>query len=182
MSNTMSVVTGKKFKAFLNNEKIDIHYCRFVAMANDIYDASFYSKDNKHPAQTLYNRALTNYSKIKNKPVYFMSYPYDGVDWVGAVIHKVPDDFEGTFDEYDLDNFEVVGTLLKDRNKRVVEQDLVVIEKIRRNKEFNEIANGTLTIFFSENKNDLKSPAKYIEHLENKDKESEQYITRGHGL
>ena len=30
MSNTMSVVTGKKFKAVLNDEKIDIHYCRFV--------------------------------------------------------------------------------------------------------------------------------------------------------
>ena len=182
MSNTMSVVTGKKFKAILNNEKIDIHYCRFVAMANDIYDVSFFPENNRNSARTLYKRALANFSKIKNKPTYFMAYPYDGVDWVGAVIYKVTDDFDGTFDDYDLEKFEVVGTLLQDSNKRIVEQDLVVIEKIRRNKEFNKITDGKLTIFFTEDRNDLNSPQKYIEYLENKDREADQYITRGHGV
>ena len=44
MTNTVTVITARKFKGNMNGEKIDINYCRFVAMANDVYDTLRYDE------------------------------------------------------------------------------------------------------------------------------------------
>lgn len=184
MSNTITVVTAKTFKAVLNGDKIDVNYCRFVAMANDVYDTLRYNENNR--STSLYKRAINGYKKIVNKPKYFMAYPYDGKDWEGAVVYKTPeimrnDDFDGTFDDYDLEDVEIIGTLIKEGNKKVIETDLIVIEKIRRSKEAENIESGRATIYFTDNEDDLRNPAKYIEHLEERDNREGKFITRGHG-
>jgi len=183
MSNTMTAISAKTFRAVINGKKVDVHYCRFVAMANDIYDTLRYGDHNR--ATNLYERAISGYERMIKEPKYMMPYPYypcESNDWKGSAIYEVPEDFNGTFDEYDQEKFNVIGTLVEDGNKKKIETDLVLIEKIRRTKEVEKIKNGSSIIYFTKNEADLKKPEKYLKHLEEKDEKNGEFVTRGHGL
>jgi len=173
MSNTISAITPTFFEASLNGEIVKVFNCKFLALQNQEDDA-----------KKKIMSAIKKFESIDEQPVYFMEYPWKKSYSKGAVVHKVKNgsEFDGILHENDMNGFEIVGTILKNKKVVLIETDLVAVEKLRRKKESESMKKGNLTIIFSENADDCKNPDKYLDFLEKRDQSFSEYITRGHGL
>lgn len=186
MSNTISgILNSKKFNLKLNNETLVVGVSTFICMANDFHSGSSWG-GNMNKVRSMVERRSNSFIRTENKVKYFIwgSKDIKKDDIIGYPVYKCPEGFDGIHDEYDLDGkYEVIGTILKEENgKSYIETDLEVIEKFRRNKEYQKMENGKLTIYFSDNSADNKNPLKYQEYLEQKDKAANAMICRGHGV
>lgn len=181
MSNTIYGITAKKIKATLNGAPIEIRLGTFVCMANDL--EGWGDSKWKSRAQRLCSQRETNYAKVPDAKFFTDHVNIEkGVnDLLGSLIKSVPENYNGTHDEYYFDNHEsTVGTLLKDaNNKWYIETDLQIIECIRRSQDKQKMEAGRLSYMSEVGSNwELRKA-----QLEEEDAKSETgMITRGHGL
>lgn len=182
MSNTFSGMVAKTFNVTLNDTPVVMGLTNFVCMANDYFDGSSWGGSKEKAVAAVEKRQIA-YAKREEKPAYFISsYENTLKDNEGSVVYKTPEGFNGTHDEYDLEKYEVVGTLLKKGRVWYIETDEIKIEEIRRERECESMNEGRLTVFFSDNQEDNSNPEKYKEYLLNKDKENGSIVVRGHGI
>jgi hypothetical protein len=182
MSNTYSGITARKFNAVMDNVQISIGTTNFVCMANDFIDGSSWDGSMER-ARAKVERRVEKYEDMKDKPAYIINlHSHKLKDHSGCRVYNTPVDFDGSHDEYDLDEYEEAGTLLKVNNRWVVETDLVKMEMMRRELTYKSMAAGGHHIGFTDNQEDNKNPVKYKAYLEAKDKEAGHIITHGHGI
>lgn len=182
MSNTYSGITARKFSAVMGDEKISIGITTFVCMANDYIDGSSWGGSMER-ARAKVERRADKYAAMEDKPLYILSSHSDKLqEHIGSRVYKVPENFNGTHDEYDLDDYEEAGTLLKVNNRWVVETDLVKIEMMRRELDFEKMKNGFMSLVFTDSQEDNNNPVKYKAYLEAKDAKAGHIITHGHGI
>jgi hypothetical protein len=98
----------------------------------------------------------------------------------GAVVYKVSEklkcELQGVYDEYAIEGFEEVGTLLKIKGKWQIINSLESIEAIRRQREFDKMEKGNLQI------GNMFKVDEYKAHLKTVDAENNGMRTRGHGI
>jgi len=96
----------------------------------------------------------------------------------GAKIFRLPDDFMGVSNEIEDEDFDVVGTLIKQGKSWTVETDLEKIETLRRQCQERLIESGKLTIYHGFS-NDV---AGYRQWCKAEDEKAGKLATRGHGI
>lgn len=190
MSNTVSgIINSSKFTANLNGTSISISQATFICMYNDLEGNSWGGSSKK--ANAALNRRANAYINSKDKTKYFVwtfnkKTKQQLHELNGHVVYIVPNnDFDGTFDEYRINNFKVLGTILLDEKGKIyIETDLKTIEIMRREKEFAKMDNGYMSISYQEDGEfiTIKTSDKYKEYLEKNDNEKGSMICRGHGL
>ena len=158
-------------------------------MYNDLEGASWGGSSKKANADL--NRRANAYLNSKNKTRYFVwTFKKKTKDKThelhGHVVYIAPnEDFDGTFNEYHIEHFKVLGTILMDaKGELYIETDLETIEVMRREKEFAKMDNGHMSISYQEDGKfiTIKTSDKYKEYLEKNDNEKGSMICRGHGL
>lgn len=95
----------------------------------------------------------------------------------GHYILKIPEkikdeNFEGVFDEYDIEDFEEVGVILKVGKKWIIVQDNVKLELMRRQINIRKIQLGQIQIGNYFNKENEYDTTPYREHLKEIDEEN----------
>lgn len=191
MSNTHNGIYPRTLNALFNGNKISLNVARVICMANDYLGGSSWSGNriedlcrdsNKKKAKNAVNRAREFYKTYKNKSEYFVEVGRGKKMVVGCAVLKTPEEFIGTFNDCESDDFERVGTLIKVKNHWVVLEDLEEVEKLRREREKTNIQNGKTRIHFTDSAEDLASGDKYISHLIARDNKLGRMVTRGHGI
>ena len=174
MSNVYRGITSKKFIAMLYEEKVSVSISTVVCMVNDL--------DYRHSEEQFYKVATRRYSsrqsgfeRRKDNPRYFIEEFSSGQ--LGCQVYEIPLHCNGVYDEYTLESYTVIGTLLKDGKTWFIETNLENIERIRRNQEVANMKAGRLSFFeYGDNYE------RYIKSLEKLDDEQGLMYVRGHGL
>ena len=183
MSNTMNGITRKTLNATLNGEKVIVALGTYICMFNDFIDGSSWGGSQK-VAESKVERLTNSFRSNPNKPHYFLAFgdTHAMAKNNGMRVFKVPDDFKGTFSEWDLEVVDVVGTFLKVDNRWTVETDHEVVERARRENEFALMNKGRLSFGFSTVQSENRSPDAYKKHLAAKDDIYGGMRTRDHGI
>lgn len=180
MSNTLSYISKTSLSARMKGELKTINLGKFLANANSWETES---QDDK-----VKDRALAKVERKKERiaksgylgEVSLLVDRSSASESEGAVVYKVSDkiknDLEGVYDEYDIEEFEEVGTLLKINGKWQIITSLKAIETIRREREFTDMDKGNQTI------GGISDSESYKAHLEEVDAENNGMRTRGHGI
>lgn len=176
MSSCTYGVTAKSITAELNGSPVKVRLARFVCMNNGFFEAS-----NRDAS---INRAMGRYEKA-GPAEYFVDDVAEEAPHAlsGRVMYRVLDGYRGVHADYELDNFERVGTLLQvitesDKVRYVVETNLVKVEKVRREREFQGMKEGKTSI--GRFGYDVQA---YQQSLVERDQQSPSGMaTRGHGI
>lgn len=178
MSNTFNYISSESIQSRLLDEKI------FLAKHLINADPNWVSFSQISKAK---ERAYSNWGRRKVIPSLFV--------WAdkavpGLQVFRVPENFDGVFDEYDLDEFEVVGTLYRTSTSLcdavdphdpygswTILTDLKVVEHIRREREYKSMGQGNLSI--GRFRHDY---VEYRNFLIAQDALNGGVTTRGHGL
>ena len=170
---------------------------KFVCYFNDLTRGSSWGGSQEKAEESVENRKMA-YVKMLRKlketeqsmPEYFVeSTNTDLIEGYvdGTFVYKVPekikeDVFEGVFDQYDVEDFECVGVLLKVDKKWIIIQNNEKLELMRRQIHIERIKKGKLQFSNYCNKDDEKDPTPYINHLKEIDEENGGNTGRSHDL
>jgi hypothetical protein len=164
-----------------------VHLVKFACYFNDLMDGSSWGGSQEKAEETVENRKIAYarmLRKMKEKdqelPKYIINcsgtdLKEGGVDghYVCLVPEKIKEDkFEGVFDEYDLEDFEEVGVILKVGKKWIIVQDKVQLELMRRQINIKKIQLGQIQFCNYCNKDDEYDTTPYREHLKEIDEEN----------
>jgi hypothetical protein len=179
----MNGITRKTLNATLNGEQVIVALGTYICMYNDFVDGSSWGGSQK-VAESKVERLTNSFRSNPSKPHYFLAYGDTHVtaENNGKRVFKVPEDFKGTYSEWDLDDVEVVGTFLKGNNRWTVETDHEVVEHARRENEYALMDKDRMSVGFSKNTEDNRSSQAYRKHLAEKDKTYGGMLTRDHGI
>lgn len=178
MSNSISYATKTKFTALLDGKKIAINYQAFLVNANAFGTESH----DENIRQRAIDRVQNKKDKVANyiADVQFIMGRQGKDDLEGAFVYKnntnIIETLHGVFDEYEEDDFERVGTLLKIDGKMVLETNLEAVEKIRRQNDCDSMDKGFHSI------GGITDSSEYIKYLAKVDAELGKMRTRGHGI
>lgn len=134
MTVTTYRVTKKTITSKLLDDKIKINLSNCYGITN-------YLKEKDY-------NLLSNHFNKHFKPLEHDLFFIDNVNdkFNGSVVYKAPSDYLGYHDDYDLDKFEIVGTLLGEPRNYKIETDLVKVEQRRREQEIILMKKGRLHI------------------------------------
>lgn len=176
MSSCTYGVTAKSITAELNGSPTKVRLAKFVCMNNGFFETK--------KRDTYVNRAMRGYEKA-GPAEYFVDDVAEEAPPIlsGRVVYRVPEGYRGVHADYEADKFERVGTILQyktdsGKDRFVIETDLVEVEKLRREREFEKMKEGRLSIGTFGNDVDA-----YKQSLAERDQESPSGMaTRGHGI
>lgn len=175
MSVTIYGITGKSVKATLHGEAVDLRLGRFVCMDNGFFEID--------KAQGLINKARSNFMRSRPATYFVDDVQGNATDLAGSVVYRVPENYQGTHKDYELEKYEIVGTLLTDYSNDgkllyKIETDPNTVEQLRREREFQRMKAGLTHI--GSYGNDVEA---YKQALKERDAESATGMAaRGHGL
>jgi len=178
MSNSISAVLKSTFSALLNGDKVKVNYTAFLVNANAFGTES---PDDKVKARAL-QRVESKKEKVSQyiSDVTYIIGTWDKLNMEYAPVYmaseKLANELEGVFDEYQEDELEKAGTLLKVGGRWVIESNLETIESIRRQKECLLMDAGKCSI------GGISNAKEYLAHLATVDTERGAMRTRGHGI
>jgi hypothetical protein len=134
MSNTMSAFIAKRINATLGGKGIYIAITTTVCMYDDYIHWGSLSESVKRFKDVI-DRRRERYACLPVKPSYFVNSINDqSKNAKGLTVFKVPEKFDGSHNDYDLEKLEKVGMLLKDGNNWYVETDSQVMRKFNSEK------------------------------------------------
>lgn len=180
MSNYYSAVTSKHFKAEFpkDEQKVNIFESRYLIMYNAYQDALRENDDNKYVRA--FKRTKERFIAKIVKPEYFINHTKEELKEVSPVIYKVPEGFDGIFNETQLEEFEVIGTLITLFDKKYIETDLEKVEMLRRERMGQAIENGRVKKYKGRTNELFKTKDEYLTYLSNNKNES--FLRNYHGF
>lgn len=162
-------MTAKKVVAQLDGERVEVRLIRYL------------DRDTQYPMETLADQARDRYARGEKATFAVIAFDEARESLHGKVVLRLPENYDGTHETYDAEEWEVVGTLLYRPNKRpqfMVEPDERAVENLRREIEFTGMKAGRLSVgrFY----NDVDAYKAHLEELDAADKSGMR--TRKHGF
>lgn len=114
MSNSVSSVTNKTIKPLLDDNKTTITVNIATSICNvsgglEGWREEWDEEEDYYAKQVIASEG--RYSRMENKPTHYVeNYKRD---FDGCSVYKIPVNFTGAFDEYDQENHECIGKLIK---------------------------------------------------------------------
>ena len=127
MSNVLSRMSAKTFRATLGNTKVTIQVATSFGLAN-------YVKDDQLEKIELGFSKKADYLISANEV------------HAGFVVYKMPEGYKGYHDEYAEEDFEIVGTLMGKPRSFRIETDLKEVERVRRQYKVLKMEKGLYTV------------------------------------
>lgn len=178
MSSTISRITAKALKADLNGQSVEVRLAAFLCMNSGFFENSERDKAiSRGERQYAQSRPANFFIEAGIAPVKINR------ELEGRVVFRMPNGYLGSHSDYYRDEFEIVGTLVVDEMGSSkfgfrIETDAQAVEQMRREREFEQMSEGTC--FIGGFGNDVDA---YKASLEERDYESTSGMaTRGHGF
>ncbi|WP_210499640.1 hypothetical protein [Vibrio crassostreae] len=127
MSNVLSRMSAKTFRATLGNQKVTIQVATSYGLANYVSDEQLEKIEER----------------FTKKADYFIS--ANEVN-AGFTVYKMSEGYKGHHDEYAEEDYEVVGTLMGKPRSFRIETDLKEVERVRRQYQVVKMEKGQYTV------------------------------------